>query len=168
MSAIETPTMPALFIGHGSPMNVVADNFYTRSLQKLGKELPRPEAIMVISAHWLTSGTRMTCVRQPRTIHDFYGFPPELYRIRYPRPGAPEIAETTSAMLGGTIPGCDFEWGLDHASWAVLKHMYPIADIPVFEMSLDYSFDDWRPRPVAYHYEPARKLGDLRRQGCLL
>lgn len=160
--------MPVLFIGHGSPMNIVADNPYTRSLEKLGKELPRPEAIMVISAHWLTAGTFVTCMKTPRTIHDFYGFPQELYRIRYASPGSLEKARVASAALGDEVNTCDFEWGLDHASWAVLEHMYPQADIPVFEMSLDYTFNDWQPKPLSYHYELARKLSPLREQGVLI
>jgi 4,5-DOPA dioxygenase extradiol len=149
-------------------MNVLADNGYTRSLQKLGRELPRPEAIMVISAHWLTSGTYVTCAQHPRTIHDFYGFPQELYRIRYPSPGSPEKAKAASAALGQSESACDYDWGLDHASWAVLKHMYPQADIPVFEMSLDYSFNDWNSKPVSYHYELGQKLRALREQGILI
>lgn len=160
--------MPAIFIGHGSPMNIVDDNSYTRSLETLGRALPRPEAIMVVSAHWLTSGTFFTCTPHPRTIHDFYGFPQELYRLSYNSPGAPEEARLAAAALGQGDAACDYDWGLDHASWAVLKHMYPAADIPVFEMSLDYAFDEPHAKPLSYHYELGRKLRGLRQQGVLV
>jgi 4,5-DOPA dioxygenase extradiol len=161
--------MPVLFIGHGSPMNIVLDNSYTRSLSALGKSLPRPKAIMVISAHWLTKGsTRVTCTKKPRTIYDFYGFPDELYELDYPSPGAPDEARTVTEAVRMVSVACDLEWGLDHASWAVLKHMYPGADIPVFEMSLDYTFNEWHPKPLEYHYDLARELSVLRRKGVLI
>lgn len=160
--------MPVLFIGHGSPMNVILDNDFTRSLTQLGRSLPRPKAIMVISAHWLTEGTYVTCMEHPRTIHDFYGFPEELYRVNYPSPGSPELAKATTQLFDGDVVCVDSEWGLDHASWAVLKHMYPSADIPVFEMSLDYSFNDWHPRSLQYHYYLASRLVDLRENGVLV
>jgi 4,5-DOPA dioxygenase extradiol len=160
--------MPTLFIGHGSPMNIISDNDFTRSLTKLGKTLPRPRAIMVISAHWLTDGTYVACMEKPSTIHDFYGFPEELYRISYPCPGAPDLAKSAIESVKKTSVRCKNDWGLDHASWSVLKHMYPQADIPAFEMSLDYSFNDWNTKPLQYHYEVAKGLTDLRKKGVLI
>jgi 4,5-DOPA dioxygenase extradiol len=134
--------MPALFIGHGSPMNVIYKNDFTDSLAALGKKLPEPKAIMVISAHWLTQGTYVGCNEEPETIHDFYGFPEELYEIEYPSPGSPDEARYLIDSVRKVDIKCSNDWGLDHASWAVLKHMYPAANIPVFEMSLDYSFNE--------------------------
>jgi 4,5-DOPA dioxygenase extradiol len=160
--------MPALFVGHGSPMNLVLDNGFTRSLAAWGRRLPRPEAILVVSAHWLTAGTFVTCAARPRVIYDFYGFPEELYAITYPSPGAPEEADFVRRAVRGAPVGCDLEWGLDHASWAVLKHLYPAADVPVFELSLDYSADDRHPKPLSYHYELARELSGLRSRGVLV
>ncbi len=160
--------MPALFIGHGSPMNSMADNGFTRCLAALGKSLPRPKAIMVVSAHWLTPGTFVTCMDRPRTIHDFYGFPDELYRMRYASPGAPEDARFVAESSQKSKIGCNTDWGLDHASWAVLKHMYPAADIPVFELSLHYSYNEWHPKPMQYHYDLAQELSALRTRGVLV
>jgi 4,5-DOPA dioxygenase extradiol len=151
--------MPALFIGHGSPMNIVEDNAYTRDLARLAAELPRPDAILVISAHWLTEGSRVLAAEFPRTIHDFLGFPEELYDMTYLSPGAPALAEETARLTGGEA---DEEWGLDHASWSPLSHMYPDADIPVFEMSLDVTA---APRE---HYDLGRKLAPLRERGVLV
>jgi 4,5-DOPA dioxygenase extradiol len=160
--------MPALFIGHGSPMNVVLKNDFTRHLSDLGKKLPKPKAIMVVSAHWLTSGTRLTCNDKPETIHDFYGFPDELYRIKYPSPGAPEFARMVERWVRKAQVSCDPGWGLDHAAWSVLRHMYPKADIPVFEMSLDYSPGEWKPRSIEYHYNLAKELAPMREKGVLI
>ncbi len=160
--------MPVLFVGHGSPINIISDNDYTRSLSALGKRLPKPKAIMVVSAHWLTNGTFVTCVNKPKTIYDFYGFPDELYARTYPSPGAPEEAKAVTAIVHKSVVACDQHWGLDHASWAVLTHLYPKADIPVFEMSLDYSFNDWHPKPLQYHYDLAAELAPLREQGVLI
>ncbi len=160
--------MPVLFLGHGSPMNIVMDNDFTRSLQRLAADLPRPEAILVVSAHWLTDGTGVGCMEKPRTIHDFYGFPRELYEITYEAPGAPSLARAVCDRVSHAAVSCDYDWGLDHASYSVLRHMYPAADIPVFEMSLDYNFNDWYPKPVRYHYELARELEPLRREGVLI
>lgn len=164
----DTDRMPVLFLGHGSPMNIIAENDFTRSLQSLAADLPRPDAIMVVSAHWLTDGTYVGCMERPRTLHDFYGFPDQLYGITYDSPGAPEHARLASDLLDPAVGGCDESWGLDHASWSVLRHMYPEADIPVFEMSLDYSFNDWHPRPLEYHYGLAKGLAELRRKGVLI
>jgi 4,5-DOPA dioxygenase extradiol len=161
--------MPVLFVGHGSPMNIVADNSYTEDLAKVAAELPKPRAILVVSAHWLTSGTYVGCMEKPETIYDFYGFPEELYKIRYPCPGAPKEAELVTQTLEAAQVRCSSDWGLDHASWAVLKHMYPKADVPVFEMSLDYSpYNDWRPRSMEHHYRLAAELAPLREKGILI
>jgi 4,5-DOPA dioxygenase extradiol len=159
--------MPVLFIGHGSPLNLILNNSFTRSLSRLGKTLPRPKAIMVISAHWLTEGTYVACMEKPRTIYDFYGFPDELYEMEYPSPGSPGYAGFVKSVQKAQIK-CSTDWGLDHASWAVLKHMYPEADIPVFEMSLDYSFNEWHPKPIRHHYELASELAGLRERGVLI
>ncbi len=164
----ELMKMPVLFIGHGSPMNIILKNDFTNSLTRLGKELPRPRAIMVISAHWLTSGTQVTCMDKPRTIHDFYGFPDELYEMEYTSSGSPDDAGFVKESVQKARIKCNSDWGLDHASWAILKHMYPEADIPVFEMSLDYSFNEWRPKPMQYHYELASELAELRKKGILI
>jgi 4,5-DOPA dioxygenase extradiol len=154
--------MPALFIGHGSPLNVVLKNEFTKHLSKLGKSLPGPKAIMVISAHWLTRGTHLTCMEKPRLIYDFYGFPEELYAIKYKCAGSPEYAALTQEAGKDTAINCADDWGLDHASWAILKHMYPEADIPVYELSLDMT------RDPAFHYNLGRKLAGLRKKGVLI
>jgi len=163
-----TTKMPVLFIGHGSPMNIIQDNSYTRSLVALGRSLPKPRAILVISAHWLTKGTFVTCMERPKTIHDFYGFPDELYALRYPSPGSPETARLVMDTVKKVKVTCGKDWGLDHASWAVLKHMYPEADFPVIEMSLAYSFNEWIPKPLQYHYDLAAELSELRKSGVLI
>jgi 4,5-DOPA dioxygenase extradiol len=161
--------MPVLFVGHGSPMNITSDNSYTRDISMAAKELPMPKAIMVISAHWLTNGTYVGCMRRPKTIYDFYGFPDELYEIRYPCKGAPELAKLVTNVVKTDAIKCYSRWGLDHASWAVLKHMYPKADVPVFEMSLDYSpYNDWKPKSMEYHYKLGSELLQLREKGVLI
>lgn len=157
--------MPVLFIGHGSPMNIIQDNPYTRSLETLAASLPRPSSVLVVSAHWLTRGTFVTVPGRPRQIYDFGGFPDELYEIRYEPVGAPEEARRLAESAGpGTIrPDTgEHEWGLDHASWAVLCHMYPKADVPVWELSLDMG------RPPAEHLAVARALAPLRDRGVLV
>jgi 4,5-DOPA dioxygenase extradiol len=154
--------MPALFIGHGSPMNAIDDNEFHRSWSELGKNLPRPKAILCISAHWLTKGTKVTAMEQPRTIHDFGGFPESLYAQQYPAKGAKQFVEATQNMVKSTQVESDFEWGLDHGTWSVLLPMYPKADIPVFQLSLDYT------KPASYHYELAKELKKLRQQGVLI
>jgi 4,5-DOPA dioxygenase extradiol len=160
--------MPVLFIGHGSPMNAIMDNEFTRSLSAWGKRLPRPRAIMVVSAHWLTGGTSVTCMEKPRTIHDFYGFPHELYALNYPAPGAPDEAKFAAGAIRSVPVGCDHDWGIDHGAWSVLRHLYPQADLPVFQLSLDYSFNDWHPKPLRYHYDLAAQLAVLRSRGVLV
>jgi 4,5-DOPA dioxygenase extradiol len=160
--------MPVLFIGHGSPMNIVLHNSYTESLVKAAKELPKPKAILIVSAHWLTNGTYVTCVEKPKTIYDFYGFPDELYKMSYPSPGSPDKAQLAVETAMSTQIKCG-NWGLDHAAWAVLKHMYPAADIPVFEMSLDYSpYNNWKPKSLEFHYKLASELSPLREKGVLI
>ena len=154
--------MPVLFIGHGSPMNIVLDNGFTRALAAAGRELPRPRSILVVSAHWLTRGTFVSADTSPRQIYDFYGFPDELYRVRYACPGAPEDARAVAKLLAASDARPFGEWGLDHAAWAVLVHMYPEADVPVFEMSLDIA------RGAQYHYELAAGLKALRMRGVLV
>jgi 4,5-DOPA dioxygenase extradiol len=153
--------MPVLFIGHGSPMNIIAENSYTRSLQKLGEMLPRPKAVLVISAHWETQGAFITAAPEPDIIYDFYGFPPELYQTRYPCPGSPEVAGWLQRMTQQQI-NTHPRRGLDHAAWAVLKHLMPRADIPVLELSLD------RRRTPQQHYQLAKQLEPLRGQGILI
>jgi 4,5-DOPA dioxygenase extradiol len=151
--------MPAVFVGHGSPINALESNAFTRSLAALAADLPRPAAILVVSAHWSTRGTRVSCTPHPRTIHDFMGFPPELYAMSYPAPGAPELAREVAALAGVV---CDDTWGFDHASWAVLHHMYPDADVPVVELSLDSAAS------VAEHFEIGGRLASLRDEGVLV
>jgi len=152
--------MPALFLGHGNPMNALADTEFTRALGRLAAELPRPEAIMVVSAHWLTWGTRVLAAAAPRTIHDFSGFPEALYAVEYPAPGAPSQAEYVHELL----PEAELDdgWGLDHASWSVLRHMWPAADIPTFELSLDLG------AAPQGHWDLGTRLAPLRDRGVLL
>ncbi|MFW9828413.1 MAG: 4,5-DOPA dioxygenase extradiol [Candidatus Thorarchaeota archaeon] len=164
----KTLKMPVLFIGHGSPMNIISDNNFTRDLKTLGMELPKPKAILVISAHWLTSGTKVLCSKKPRVIYDFYGFPKQLYELNYPSSGLPELANKISKELESYNVKCDYDWGYDHASWAILKHIYPNADIPVLEFSLDYGFNMWNLKPIEYHYHLAKNLAFLREQGILI
>jgi 4,5-DOPA dioxygenase extradiol len=154
--------MPALFIGHGSPMNAIELNEYHRSWSELGKSLPKPKAILTISAHWLTRDTRVTAMERPKTIHDFGGFPPKLFAQQYPAPGAPDFAELTKKMVTQTTIQSDFDWGLDHGTWSFLLPMYPQADIPVYQLSLDYY------KPMRYHYELAQQLSGLRRKGVMI
>ncbi len=153
--------MPVLFIGHGSPENAYFDNAFTRSLVNLSKELPRPKAILCISAHWLTEGTCVSTTKKPETIHDFGGFPQKLYEIKYPAPGAPEYAKTAQNLLGKQVDSNGTR-GLDHGAWMVLKHMYPEAEIPTFQMSIDYY------KPPLFHYELGKLLKPLRDQGVLI
>jgi 4,5-DOPA dioxygenase extradiol len=154
--------MPALFIGHGSPMNGIQDTDFSREWKRLGGDAPIPTAVLVISAHWLTSGTHVTAMDAPRTIHDFGGFPQELFDVRYPAPGSPTVASEIARTITSTPVGLDHEWGLDHGTWTVVRHMYPDANIPVLQLSIDYS------RPPQYHYDLARELAALRRKGVLI
>lgn len=160
MDDTHTRRMPALFLAHGNPMNAIEDNRFTRSLRALAADLPTPRAILVVSAHWLTRGTRVLTSASPRTIHDFGGFPDELYAIQYPAPGAPEQAALVTELVPEVVP--DDTWGLDHASWAILRHMWPEADVPVFELSLDM------PSPPERHWELGERLAPLRDAGVLV
>ena len=152
---------PALFIGHGSPMNAIEDNAYSRSWEQLGKELARPAAVLSISAHWFTPGTRVSTVSVNRTIHDMYGFPEELYRVRYDAPGAPELARQALTLLGNRAKPDD-SWGLDHGTWSVLRRLFPAADVPVFQVSVDAN------ATFAEHFALGQKLSSLRDEGVLL
>ncbi|MBC9931836.1 4,5-DOPA dioxygenase extradiol [Chitinophaga qingshengii] len=155
--------MPVMFIGHGNPMNGISDNAFTHALSQMGRQLPdRPRAILVISAHWLTKGTHVLVTPQPQTIHDFGGFPEALYQVQYPAPGAPAFAHATKALITSTRVVEDDQWGLDHGAWTVLKHMYPVADIPVYQLSIDYH------QPPEYHFKLAAELQALRHKGVLI
>jgi 4,5-DOPA dioxygenase extradiol len=154
--------MPTLFIGHGSPMNAIEENEFTEGWREIVKSVPRPEAIVCVSAHWFTPSTQVMHAETPRTIHDFYGFPPELYKEQYPAPGAPKLAEKIASFLMEYSVGLDTIWGLDHGTWSVLKRMYPEADIPTIQLSIDYS------KPPKYQYEIGQKLEFLRDQGVLI
>ena len=160
-SAAGAERLPALFVGHGSPLNCVADNAFTRDMQRLGEELPRPRAVLVFLAHWLTSGSFVTAGDHPGTIHDFSGFPRELYELRYPAPGSPELAARVGELTGGVVVA-DEQRGLDHAAWMVLRNMYPAAELPVLEMSLDLTVSERE------HYALGRRLAPLRDEGVLL
>ncbi|MGE0789555.1 MAG: 4,5-DOPA dioxygenase extradiol [Sandaracinaceae bacterium] len=153
--------MPVVFVGHGSPMNVIEDNAWSRGFAALGRELPRPRAILAISAHWFIDGTRLTSDASPRTIHDFSGFPRALYEIEYPAPGHVDLAARVRTMLGEHAALSD-DWGFDHGTWSVLRWMYPDADIPTIQLSLDRRLD------ARGHYELARSLGALRDEGVLI
>jgi 4,5-DOPA dioxygenase extradiol len=154
--------MPVLFLGHGSPMNAISENEFVAAFRKLGHELPKPQAILCVSAHWETRGTQVTAMAMPRTIHDFGGFPPELFAVQYPAPGSPELAVETQKLITSTTVELDQQWGLDHGAWSVVKHLYPNADVPIIQMSLD---KDMSP---AQHYALAKELGALRNKGVLI
>lgn len=154
--------MPVLFIGHGSPMNAIEDNEFSIRWQQMGKEIPVPKAVIVISAHWLTKGTMVTAMPNPKTIHDFGGFPQALFDVQYTAPGSPELATEIQKLITNPSVELDHDWGLDHGTWSVVKHMYPNADIPVLQLSIDYN------KPAAYHYELASQLLILRKKGVLI
>jgi 4,5-DOPA dioxygenase extradiol len=161
LSTEETKT-PLLFIGHGSPMNGIEDNEFSQGWGELGKQLPVPKAVLCISAHWLTRGTLITAMDRPQTIHDFGGFPKELFDVQYPAPGNPALAREAAALVKKTQVGLDHEWGLDHGSWTVIRKMYPDANIPVLQLSIDYN------KSPQYHYELAKELATLRKKGVLI
>ena len=154
--------MPVLFIGHGSPMNAIEENEFVQAWRTLGKTLPTPDAILCVSAHWETRGTFVTAMEKPATIHDFGGFPQELFEVQYPAPGSPGLAKEIKNLVKKTETGLDERWGLDHGCWSVLVRMFPGANIPVVQLSLDYT------QPARYHYELARELAPLREQGVLV
>ncbi|MGX9985433.1 4,5-DOPA-extradiol-dioxygenase [Soonwooa purpurea] len=156
-----TPKMPVLFLGHGSPMNAIEDNVFVQGFRKISKEIPTPNAILCVSAHWYTDGTFVTAMQYPKTIHDFYGFPKELFEVEYPAPGSPELAKETTELLSPFAEE-DLSWGLDHGAWSVIRHMYPDANIPVIQLSIDYT------KSPQYHFELAQKLDKLREKGILI
>jgi 4,5-DOPA dioxygenase extradiol len=154
--------MPTLFIGHGSPMNSIEENEFTQGWEEIASTIPKPKSIVSVSAHWFVPSTLVTTVKAPRTIRDFYGFPPELYKQQYPAPGAPELAAEISKSLIEYSIGLDFTWGLDHGTWSVLKKMYPEADVPIVQLSIDYT------KGPRYHFELGKKLDFLRDRGTLI
>lgn len=156
----EPKRMPVVFVGHGSPMNAIEDNEFSRAWNELGKALPKPKAVLCISAHWETHGTKVTAMDRPRTIHDFGGFPEELYSVHYPAAGSPWLAETAKKAAAGVED--DLEWGLDHGTWSVLKNMYPAANIPIVQLSLDYD------KSPDCHYALGKTLLSLRGKGILI
>lgn len=162
-SLAATPRLPTLFVGHGSPMNAILDNDYSRTWHRIGASLPAPSAVLVVSAHWMTRGKSLVnVVDRPATIHDFGGFPRALYQVQYPAPGAPDVAR---AIIAGATPGqfaADDQWGLDHGTWSVLMHMFPKADVPVFQLSLDLA------KSPAEHFALAAELKALRERGVLI
>ncbi len=157
-----TDKMPAFFIGHGNPMNALYDNPFTQTLTRVGVALPKPRAALVISAHWLTSGTRVSVAPNPETIYDFGGFPPELSQVKYPAKGDPTAAEFVKSHITKTQVQTDAHMGLDHGAWTILKHLWPDAGIPVFQLSIDYT------KSPQWHYELAQELNALRRKGILI
>jgi len=154
--------MPVLFVGHGSPTNAIEDNEFTQRWKKLAKEIPQPHAVLVVSAHWLTRGTHITAMEKPKTIHDFGGFSRELYEVEYPANGDPALAKETARLIQSTQVGLDHDWGLDHGAWSIVKQMYPKANIPVLQLSIDYH------KPPQHHYELAKELASLRKKGVLI
>jgi 4,5-DOPA dioxygenase extradiol len=154
--------MPALFIGHGSPSNAVEENEFSRAWEAVGKKLTRPTAILCISAHWETEGTQVTATERPKTIHDFHGFPKELYEVQYPAPGSRDLAQAIHEMIDHASVGLDHQWGLDHGTWSILRRMFPKADVPVVQLSLD------RTQEPAFHFALGQKLRGLRKKGVLI
>lgn len=157
-----TAKMPVLFLGHGSPMNAIEENEFVAGFRNIAKDIPRPQAILCVSAHWETRGTFVTAMENPVTIHDFGGFPKALFDVQYPAPGSPELARQTQSIITKTEVHLDDKWGLDHGAWSVIKHLYPDADVPVIQLSLDYS------QSPQYHYDLAKELASLRERGVLI
>jgi 4,5-DOPA dioxygenase extradiol len=154
--------MPVLFVGHGSPMNGIEENQFNQHWAKLAKEIPTPKAVLVVSAHWFSKGTKITAMDFPRTIHDFGGFPQELFQVQYPAPGNPALAQETAALLHSAHVELDHDWGLDHGTWTIVRHMYPEANIPVLQLSIDYT------KGPQYHFDLAKELYALRKKGVLI
>ncbi|MFT4017007.1 MAG: 4,5-DOPA dioxygenase extradiol [Agriterribacter sp.] len=154
--------MPVLFIGHGSPMNGIEDNEFSARWRAMAKDIPTPSAVLVVSAHWFTNGTKITAMDFPATIHDFGGFPQPLFDVQYNAPGSPELAKETAELLHAAHVELNHDWGLDHGAWTVIRHMYPEANIPVLQLSIDYT------KAPQYHYELARELYALRKKGVLI
>ncbi len=154
--------MPAVFFGHGNPMNALTRNQWSEAWAAVGVSLPRPRAVLCISAHWYVPGTLVTAMQAPRTIHDFGGFPQELYDVEYPAPGDPELARRLQALLTPVPAKLDDSWGLDHGTWSVFRHVYPDAEVPVVQLSIDET------QPAAFHYELGKKLAPLRDEGILV
>lgn len=157
-----TAKMPVLFLGHGSPMNAIEKNEFVTGFRQVARTIQKPVAILCISAHWETKGTFVTAMEQPPTIHDFGGFPQALYAVQYPAPGNPQLARDIKSLIEKTNVGLDYHWGLDHGAWSVIKHLYPQADVPVIQMSIDYT------KPQQYHYELSKELATLRNKGVLI
>lgn len=154
--------MPAIFIGHGNPMNALTINVYTRSWRSIGEAMPKPKAVLCISAHWYIPALAVTAMEQPRTIHDFGGFPRELFEFQYPASGSPALAERVNGLLGGNVAMDESHWGLDHGTWSVLCHVFPEADVPVVQLSIDET------KPASWHYDTAKLLAPLRNEGVLV
>lgn len=154
--------MPAIFFGHGNPMNALADNEYTRAWGEIGRSIPKPKAVLCISAHWYIPGVAVTAMERPRTIHDFGGFPQELFEVEYPAPGSPELANRVNEVLGGEAVIDSGRWGLDHGTWSVFVHVFPKADVAIVQLSIDET------KPAEWHYEFAKSLAPLRDEGVLI
>jgi 4,5-DOPA dioxygenase extradiol len=154
--------MPVLFVGHGSPMNGIEDNEFSRRWTAMAKEMPTPKAVLVVSAHWFTKGTLITAMDFPPTIHDFGGFPKELFEVQYPAPGNPALVKETASLIHTADVALSHDWGLDHGTWTIVRHMYPDAKIPVLQLSIDYTKD------AKYHYELSKEIYQLREKGVLI
>jgi 4,5-DOPA dioxygenase extradiol len=163
MTMSDTAHMPAVFFGHGNPMNALQDNAYSRGWAALGAAMPRPKAVLCVSAHWYIPATAVTAMARPRTIHDFGGFPRELFQVQYPAPGSPDLAARVAQLLAPVPTALDPQhWGLDHGTWSVLVHVFPRADIPVVQLSIDET------KPARWHYEMAKRLAPLRDEGVMI
>ncbi|TGL22823.1 4,5-DOPA dioxygenase extradiol [Leptospira bourretii] len=155
-------TQPSLFLGHGSPMNAIEENEFVEGLRNLSSKIPKPKAILCISAHWVTDGTFVTAMENPPTIHDFGGFPKALFDVQYPAPGSPELAKLVQSLVKSQNIKLDYEWGLDHGAWSVIKHIYPNADVPIVQLSMDYKTSPEK------HFQLAKELAPLRDHGVLI